>query len=203
MCGWHMSEKGTSARLNAYLVLMREYNRIANAEPEEKRLGFAEFALLVHLGVMSRPVLSSELACYRVASAAATSTAVTRLAGLGYAWRRRHPGDARKREGYITQSGEGYVARVILELGRSLSCGADATRPTTQDLLLAVDEMGSACLSDGDLLLLAFLGSRAETMTATEIEESLTWRLVGSIGGGRRKGGSGERVVWRSIAGWW
>ena len=84
-----------------------------------------------------------------------------------------------------------------------LSCGADATRQTTQDLLLAIDEMGSVCLSDGDLLPLAPLGSRAGTMTATEIEEGLTWRPVGSIGGGRRKGGSGERVVWRSIAGWW
>ena len=198
-----MSEKGASAKPSAYLVLMREHNRIANAEPEEKRLGFAEFALLVHLGAMSRPVLSSELARYRVASAAVTSAAVNRLAGLGYAWRRRHPGGARKREVCMTQSGEGYVARAILELGRSPGCGADATRQTTQNLLLAVDEMGSACLSDGDLLLLAFLGTRAETMTATKIEESLTWRLVGSIGGGRRKGGSVERVAWRGIAGCW
>ena len=174
-CRWHMSEKGTSAKPSAYLVLMREYNRIANAEPEEKRLAFAEFALLVHLGAVSRPVLSSELACCRVVSAAATSTAVTRMAGLGYAWRRRHPGDARKREVCMTRSGEGHVARMILELSRSLSCGADATRPTTQDLLLAVDEMGSACHSGGDLLPLASLGTRAETMTAAEIGESLMW----------------------------
>ena len=198
-----MNEQGTSAKLNAYLVLMREYNRIANADSEEERLSFAEFALLVHLSAESRPVLSSELVSYRGVSAATTSTAVTRLAGVGYAGCRRYPGDARKREVYITQSGESYVARMILELSRSLSCGADATRPTTQDLLLAIDEMGSVCLSDRDLLLLAFLASRAETMTATEIEESLTWRLVGGMGGGRRKGGSGERVAWRSIAGWW
>ena len=52
-----MSEKGTSAKPNAYPVLMREHSRIANAEPEGKRLGFTEFALLVHLGAVSRPVL--------------------------------------------------------------------------------------------------------------------------------------------------
>lgn len=155
--------------LREYLAVRRAYNLVRQTLSSDKRLTFAELAILCRMHVAQRPMNTSEIAEYQGALRPTMTHRTKHLAELGLIHREKGSTDRRNVVCEITSHGAKLLFEMMSSISSVLRSGPLLSRTSEQRLCRYVDAMGALAYMSGDLVLLGILQSEQLRCTVSEL----------------------------------
>ena len=155
--------------LREYLAIRRAYNLVRQGMPTERRLTFAELAILCRMDVAQRPMNTSEIAEYQGALRPTMTHRTKHLAELGFIRRTKGDSDRRNVVCEITEVGMEFLDEMMAGISDVLHAGPLLSRTSTQRLRRYVDAMGALSYMSGDLVALGILQSKENRCLVSDL----------------------------------
>ena len=159
--------------LREYLAIRRAYNLVRQEMPAERRLTFAELAILCRMDVAQRPMNTSEIAEYQGALRPTMTHRTKHLAELGFMRRAKGDSDRRNVVCEITEDGVSFLDEMMASISDILRAGPSLSRTSKQRLRRYVDAMGALSYMSGELVMLGILQNQAERCTVSDLVSAL------------------------------
>lgn len=159
--------------LREYLAIRRAYNLVRQGMPAERRLTFAELAILCRMDVARRPMNTSEIAEYQGALRPTMTHRTKHLAELGFMRRAKGDSDRRNVVCEITEAGANFLDEMMAGISEVLHAGPLLSRTSAQRLRRYVDAMGALSYMSGELVALGILQTQDNRCSVSDLVTAL------------------------------
>lgn len=158
--------------LREYMSIRRAYSIVRQGADANRRITFAEFAILCRLDVAGGSLKTSDIAEYQGSLRPTMTHRTKHLAKLGLIERVKGEVDKRNVVCKITDEGLRCVSDLCRETCGQISAGQALARITPERMRKYVDAMGSVNCMAGELVLLGLYGED-DGKTISELVECL------------------------------
>lgn len=159
--------------LREYMSVRRAYSLVRQEVEPEKRLTFAEFAILCRLDAAGGSLKTSDIADYQGSLRPTMTHRTKHLATLGLIERLKGDADRRNVVCRISEEGRAYIHDLCARTCGMIVSGHALSFITAERMRKYVDAMGPLSCLSSDLILLGLLTAQDGSCAVTDLVELL------------------------------